>query len=142
MNDQSLTYTTEKRFTQEQVVALFRSVGWHSADYPSRLYKALMGSSFVISAWDGDRLVGLVRILDDGELCAYLKYLLVDLDYQGRGIAGALMRMVREHYRDYLYLDVMPDESKNAPLYEHFGFERLTDGVALEVWNQDPSLMR
>lgn len=138
----AITYTTEKSFSVDQVVALFRAVGWHSADYPTRLHEALMGSSYVVTAWDGDRLVGLVRALDDGELNAYLKYLLVDPAYQGRGIAGALMRDVLDHYRDYLYVDVMPEESKNAPLYEHFGFERMPDGVPLEIWNQDASLMR
>ena len=48
-----ITYTEEKRFTQEQVVDLFQAVHWHSADYPSRLYKALMNSQTVIT--DGRR---------------------------------------------------------------------------------------
>ena len=58
-----ITYTDEKKFTKEQTQQLFRSVGWVSGKYPERLYKALMGSSTVFSAWDGDRLVGLVRVL-------------------------------------------------------------------------------
>lgn len=60
-----ITYTDEKKFTKEQTQRLFRSVGWVSGEYPERLYKALMGSSTVFSAWDGDRLAGLVRVLDD-----------------------------------------------------------------------------
>ena len=53
-----ITYTDEKGFAKEQVQQLFRSVGWVSGEYPERLHKALMGSSTVFSAWDGDRLVG------------------------------------------------------------------------------------
>ncbi len=65
-----IQYTEEKRFTQEQVQELFLSVGWVSGQYPQRLYKALMHSSTVLTAWDGDRLVGLIRALDDSEMLA------------------------------------------------------------------------
>lgn len=77
-----ITYTEEKKFDNKSVVDLFSSVGWVSAQYPTRLYKALMHSSTVITAWDGDRLVGLVRVLDDSELVAYMHYVLVHPDYQ------------------------------------------------------------
>lgn len=97
-----ITYTDEKKFTKEQTQQLFRSVGWVSGKYPERLYKALMGSSTVFSAWDGDRLVGLVRVLDDTEMVAYMHYVLVDPEYQGHGIAGHLVGMVKKRYRDYL----------------------------------------
>ena len=40
-----------------------------------------MGSSTVFSAWDGDRLVGLVRVIDDTEMVAYMHYVLVDPEY-------------------------------------------------------------
>lgn len=61
----AIEYTEEKRFTVEQVEALFKSVGWESAQWPERLFKALQHSDTVISAWDGGYLVGLVRVLDD-----------------------------------------------------------------------------
>ncbi|MEQ3004301.1 hypothetical protein, partial [Bifidobacterium longum] len=49
----AIEYTEEKRFTVEQVEALFKSVGWESAQWPERLFKALQHSDTVISAWDG-----------------------------------------------------------------------------------------
>ncbi len=33
-----ITYTEEKTFTVEQVQNLFRSVGWVSGEYPTRLH--------------------------------------------------------------------------------------------------------
>ena len=56
-----ITYTEERNFTPQQVADLFLSVRWVVGKYPDRLHKALMNSSRVISAWDGDRLVGLIR---------------------------------------------------------------------------------
>ncbi|MCI6925700.1 GNAT family N-acetyltransferase [Butyricicoccus porcorum] len=130
-----ITYTEEKKFTQDAIQRLFLSVGWVSGQYPSRLYKALMHSSTVITAWDGDRLIGLARLLDDSELVAYMHYVLVDPAYHGQGVASAMMEMVKEKYKDYLYIEIMPEESKNAAFYERFGFQIMSDGVAMQLCN-------
>ena len=66
----AITYTEERNFTPQQVADLFLSVRWVVGKYPDRLHKALMNSSRVISAWDGDRLIGLIRVMDDSELYA------------------------------------------------------------------------
>ena len=120
-----IVFTEEKKFSREDVQELFLSVGWISGQYPGRLFKALMNSSTVVTAWDGDRLVGLVRVLDDSEMVAY----------QGRGIAGKMVEMVKEKYRDYLYLEIMPEESRNAAFYEKHGFRVMEDGVAMQLCN-------
>ena len=133
--DKNITYTEDKAFSQEQAQDLFRSVGWISGEYPARLYKALQNSSTVITAWDEERLVGLARALDDSEMLAYIHYVLVRPDYQGLGIAGAMVDMIREKYRNYLYIEGMPEESKNAAFYQKHGFEIMPDGVAMQICN-------
>ncbi len=130
-----IEYTEEKKFTVKQVQELFLSIGWVSGQYPTRLHKALMNSSTVISAWDDDKLVGLVRVLDDSELVAYMHYVLVHPDYQGQGIAGNMVELVKEKYKDYLYIEVMPEERKNAAFYEKHGFQVMQDGVAMQLCN-------
>lgn len=130
-----ITYTEEKKFDNKSVVDLFSSVGWVSAQYPTRLYKALMHSSTVITAWDGDRLIGLVRVLNDSELVAYMHYVLVHPDYHGQGIAGTMVEMVKEKYKDYLYIELMPEERENAAFYEKHGFQIMEDGVAMQLCN-------
>ena len=131
-----ITYTDEKRFTQDQAKRLFRSVGWESAGYPERLYKALMGSSTVFTAWDGERLVGLARVIDDGEMLAYLHWVLVDPAYHGCGIGGRLVELVREWYHSYFFLEVMPEERTNAPFYERHGFQLMENGAAMQIVNR------
>jgi len=130
-----ITYTEEKKFTPEQTQQLFLSVGWVSGKYPTRLYKALMNSSTVITAWDGPHLAGLVRVLDDSEMVAYMHYVLVDPKYQGQGIAGRMIQMVKEKYKNFLYIEVMPEESRNAAFYEKHGFRIMQDGVAMQICN-------
>ncbi|MCH4191586.1 MAG: GNAT family N-acetyltransferase [Butyrivibrio sp.] len=129
----NITYTEEKKFTMEQVEKLFLSVGWISGQYPERLYKALQNSSTVITAWDGEKLVGLARSLDDTEMVAYVHYVLVDPEYHRQGIAGNMIEMVKEKYRNYLYIEIMPEESKNAAFYIKHGFQMMDDGVAMQI---------
>ncbi|MEF2737446.1 MAG: GNAT family N-acetyltransferase [Bifidobacterium choerinum] len=129
----AITYTDEKRFTQEQVHELFASVGWQSAQYPERVHRALMGSDTVISAWDGERLAGLVRVIDDGEMLAYMHWVLVNPAYQGMHVGSSLVQRVKQRYADYMFLEVMPEESKNAPFYQRQGFTLMEDGRAMQI---------
>lgn len=129
----AIEYTDEKRFTQEQVSELFKSVGWQSAQYPDRVYRALMGSDTVISAWDGDQLAGLARVIDDGSMLAYMHWVLVNPKYQGMHVGSGLAQRIKQHYADYMFLEVMPEESKNAPFYRRHGFTLMEDGRAMQI---------
>ena len=130
-----LKYTEEKFFTKEQVQELFLSVNWVSGNYPERLYKALMNSSTVLTAWDDEKLVGLVRVLDDTEMLAQIHYVLVHPDYQGRGIAGKMLEHIKEKYKDFLYLEAMPADKNNVPFYQKHGFTVMENGAAIQICN-------
>ena len=128
-----IEYRRCREFTEEQLGGLFRSVGWYSGRFPERLKKAMGNSSRVISAWDGERLVGLIRGLDDGVGQASIDCLLVDPEYQGRKIASALLEMLLEDYRELLYVDVVPDEKRNVGFYLKHGFEVMEEGTAMQI---------
>lgn len=130
-----LKYTEEKIFTQEQVQQLFLSVNWASGNYPKRLYKALMNSSTVLTVWDDDFLVGLLRVLDDTEMLAQIHYVLVHPDYQGRGIASKMLEYIKEKYKNFMYLEVMPEDKNNAAFYRKNGFSIMENGIAMQICN-------
>ena len=132
-----LIYTEEKKFTQEQVQQLFLSVNWISGNYPKRLYKALMNSSTVLTVWDDDKLVGLARVLDDSEILAQIHYVLVHPDYQGKGIAGKMIEYIKEKYKDFLYIEGMPEDKNNVPFYEKHGFSVMENGAAIQICNYE-----
>ena len=132
----AITYTEERNFTPQQAADLFLSVRWVVGKYPDRLHKALMNSSRVISAWDGDRLVGLIRIMDDSELVCFINYVLVHPEYHGQGIADHLLEMVKEAYKSYLYINVMIGDSKNASsFYEKHGFKLKDNSLPMQYRN-------
>lgn len=67
-----IEYKDTKEFSASQLQRLFLSVNWESGKYPEKLVIAMRNSTHVFSAWDQDRLVGLVRALDDGQTVAFL----------------------------------------------------------------------
>lgn len=109
------------------------SVHWESGKYPKKIVKGLSNSSVVISAWDGEKLVGLVRGLDDGATVGFLHYLLVNPIYQGQHIGEELMKQIMEQYRDLLYVKIMPSDPKTIGFYKKFGFKVYDNYAAMEI---------
>lgn len=137
MEKETIVYKEEKDFTAQQLGELFASIGWESANYPNRLVTAMKNSSVVISAWDGEKLVGLIRGIDDGAALAILHYLLVRPDYQKYHIGSGLMERIMEKYSDMLYVKVIPSDPKVIPFYERFGFAQYDNYSAMAVKNFD-----
>lgn len=129
----SIQYKRTKEFDPKQLEQLFLSVKWQSGKHPEKLVVAFQNSTRVISAWDNDRLVGLIRGLDDGIWQATIDCLLVHKEYQRQGIASALLEMLKEDYKDFYYLDVVPDEEKNVPFYQKHGFSIMPGGTAMQI---------
>lgn len=126
-------YRETKDFTAAELERLFLSVGWESGRYPEQLRRGMKNSGVVISAWDGEKLIGLVRGLDDGETVAFLHYLLVDPAYQGSHIGQELMERILEKYRHMLHVKIMPSDPKTIPFYERFGFVAGGNYTAMEL---------
>ncbi|WP_221411755.1 GNAT family N-acetyltransferase [Dysgonomonas capnocytophagoides] len=79
-------------------------------------------SGSVFSAWDGDKLIGLISAMDDSIMNAYIHYLLINPEYQGKGIGKQLINKTKEHYKDYLRL-ILIAYNKEVPFYQNCGFE-------------------
>ncbi len=73
-----IEYREDKEFEEAQLKRLFLSVQWESGRFAKKLVQGMRNSTKVISAWDGSKLVGLVRGLSGGATVAFLHYLLVD----------------------------------------------------------------
>ncbi|MBR0147194.1 MAG: GNAT family N-acetyltransferase [Eubacterium sp.] len=120
-----ITYKDIHDFSPEDLQALFLSVEWSSGHFPDRLVIAMKNYETVYTAWDGDKLVGLICAMDDGSMNAYVHYLLVHPDYHKMKIGRTLVQMVKDHYKDYLRLVVIAYD-KEIHFYEDCGFEKST----------------
>jgi ribosomal protein S18 acetylase RimI-like enzyme len=83
-------------FGAAEFLALAQRV-WPRPDYDAARAAAALARTANVGAWDGARLVGAVRLLTDGYFFATIPEILVDPDYQRRGIGRELMRRALAH---------------------------------------------
>ena len=122
-----ISYRTDLDGVTEADLAGF-FVGWPRPPAEDRRLALLRGSSHVVLAWDGDRLVGFVTALSDGVLMAYLPLLEVLPAYQAAGIGTALVDRVLGEIGELYGVDVCCDEDL-VPYYARFGFQRVAGMV-------------
>lgn len=127
-----INYRDTNVFLEEQLRDLFLSVEWSSGQYPERLVVAMENYETVYSAWDGEKLVGMICVMDDGIMNAYVHYLLVRPDYQRMGIGRTLVDMVKHKYVDYLRICLISYEQE-AAFYENCGFKKSGNSVAMNI---------
>lgn len=118
----NITYKEENNLNASDLQNLFLSVEWSSGHYPEKLVVAMQNSSTVYTAWHGQKLVGLINVLDDSIMTAYIHYLLINPEYQGQGIGKKLVNYVKTKYKDYLRI-VLIAYDKETPFYTNLGFE-------------------
>jgi GNAT superfamily N-acetyltransferase len=127
-----IVYKNTHHFSKKQLEDLFLSVEWSSGHFPEKLVIAMKNFETVYSAWDGDRLVGLVCAMDDGIMNAYVHYLLVHPDYQLKGIGKNLVERIKEHYKDYMRIVVVAYDAE-MKFYEYCGFEKSDDASPMFI---------
>lgn len=127
-----IEYKDIHEFKRDDLQDLFLSVGWSSGHFPEKLQTAMKNFETVISAWDGDKLVGMVCVMDDGVMNAYVHYLLVRPEYQEKGIGKELVSKVKEIYKDYLRIVVIGYDEEIG-FYENCGFEKTDDASPLFI---------
>ena len=127
-----ITYKDTHDFNAEELQDLFLSLEWSSGHFPDKLIIAMKHFETVFTAWDGDKLVGLVCAMDDSVMTAYIHYMLVRPEYQKMGIGKALIEKMKAHYKDYLRI-VLVAYDKELGFYEHCGFEKAKDDSAMFI---------
>ena len=128
----AIEYRYIKDIDKRQLRALFLSVNWDSGNYPDKLQLALKGSHQVVTAWDGDKLVGLMNSLADGVMNVFFLYLIVHPDYQKKGVGQKLVESMLREYKDYARKMVMAyDEA--LVFFQKCGFEVGENSVPMLV---------
>lgn len=112
------------------------SVGWSSGHFPDKLVVAMKNFETVYTAWDNDKLIGLICAMDDGIMTAYIHYLLVNPDYQNLGIGKQLVDKMKIKYKNYLRI-VIVAYNNEVGFYESCGFKKTDDASPMfitELW--------
>ena len=128
----NIKYKNIHTFCCDELARLFLSVEWSSGHYPEKLVMAMKNFNTVYSAWDGNKLIGLICAMDDGIMNAYVHYLLVDPEYHGKTIGRTLVDMVKQKYRDFLRIAVIAYNDEMG-FYENCGFVKSKDSSPMFI---------
>ena len=120
--------------TPELFLALYRSVGWEPPCI-EQVQTALQNTLATFTCYDGDRPVGMARVIGDGGMSFYIKDFAVVPSSQGKGVGKYLLTALEQYVKECKPLEWAVSleliSSKDAvDFYERFGFEkRPCDGV-------------
>lgn len=97
----TVAFKETKQIEHKNLVALYEDVEWYAYTKDvNQLEQAISNSLYVLSAWDEECLIGLIRIIGDGLTIIYVQDILVLNSYQNQGIATELMDRVLEKFKD------------------------------------------
>lgn len=113
--------------TPDQFLELYASVGWEPPCL-EQVRTALRHSLATFTCYDGDRPVGMVRLLGDGGMSFYIKDFAVLPAYQGKGVGTGLLTALERHVqdckpRDWAVSLELISTKEAVPFYRKFGFE-------------------
>src|SRR4051812_16042373 len=93
----SITYRTDIKPDAKQIIDLYISSGLNRpVDDSARIEKMYQHANLVITAWDGDQLVGVSRALTDFCYCCYLADLAIMHQYKHQGIGKKLVGLTKQ----------------------------------------------
>ncbi|MDF2910790.1 MAG: N-acetyltransferase [Sporolactobacillus laevolacticus] len=126
----AITYNNSKNINRKQLENLYNDVQWYAyTNDLALLQKALLQSLDVVSAWDGEQLIGLIRVVGDGSSIIYIQDILVLNAYQNRGIATQLMQQILKKYKNVRQKVLLTEEAADVRhFYEKNGFQSCDKG--------------
>ena len=130
----NIQYRVHEKISVEQFIDLLRRstlAGRRPLDRAERVQRMLDNANLIVTAWDGDRLVGVSRAVTDFSLCCYLSDLAVDESYQRAGIGKELVRRTREAAGLECTLLLLSAPAAMG-YYPKIGFEKLDNAFAIK----------
>lgn len=115
----------------ERIKEIYTEQGWNSyLNNDEKLAHAFQNSLYVLGAFDGEKLAGFIRCVGDGEHIVLVQDLIVDKQYQRKGIGSALFKEIWNKYKDVRMFQVVTDlaDEVDNHFYQSFGMKPLAEG--------------
>ena len=115
--------TSKTRVDLDQLKELFAQVGWGDKTKDEARFRNMVeNSTLVVTAWDGDRMVGFGRATTDRAFNGQINNVVVTSDYRGQGIGRRIMGTMLQEDPRVTY--VLRADAENEEFYRELGFDR------------------
>lgn len=101
---------------------------------------ALKNSLFIVTLYDEENLIGFGRVVGDGGITYVVSDIMVDKDYQRRGLAEQIMKAIDDYFEENAHEDSYICLIANHPadlLYNKHKFEYLPENKYGMLRNQN-----
>ncbi len=114
----------ELHFNKSAILNLYINNEWTLyTDSPEKLFDGILNSLYCYGAYDRKELVGLVRVVGDGNTIIYIQDILILKKYQNKGIGTKLLSDIISKYKGVRQLILTTDNSiMQKKFYEKNGF--------------------
>lgn len=120
-----ITYRNNVKINAEQAINLYirSTLGERRPIGQVETFEDMLANAnLLITAWDQEKLVGIVRTLTDFSYVAYLADLAVDEQYQKQGIGKQLVEETKSHLGPECMIVLLAAPKANE-YYQKIGFE-------------------
>ena len=98
---------------KKDLLDLYNDVSWTAyTDEPDLLLEAIKNSLKVWTLWDGEKLIGLARIIGDGATISYLQDILILKAYQGQGLGSKVLSQILDENKNIRQFVLLTDNSE------------------------------
>ncbi len=112
-----------------ELVNLYNDLGWTNyTKNPEQLYQAIRNSLKVITVYDDNELVGLIRGVGDGETILYIQDILVKKDHHRLGLGTKLFHLLVDEYPHVRQKVLLTDNQESTKAFYHkMGFGEVSE---------------
>ncbi|MCP3809950.1 MULTISPECIES: GNAT family N-acetyltransferase [unclassified Paenibacillus] len=127
-----ITYKNHKDVSVEDVIRVFRTSGIvRPIDQPERIQMMISNADILLSAWHGNKMIGIARGLTDWSFCCYLSDLAVDQTFQKSGVGRNLVAKTQEEIGESVALILLAAPSAMT-YYPKIGFDLIDNGFMIK----------
>ncbi len=127
-----IVFSDSESVSIEKLNELFKAIGWKRDK--AKWQKIFEKSTYIVTAYSQNTLVGFGRIMEDGVMCMFYD-ICVHPEFQGKGIGTRIMEMLIDKVKDKGYVSIglfaWEENPPNISFYEKFGFEKVKTGMEL-----------
>ncbi|MRN53622.1 GNAT family N-acetyltransferase [Paenibacillus monticola] len=126
---------------KEDYFQLFQSTGWNpEGDWTQEmLHEAARNSWYIVTVYDGDKLVASGRMVSDGIIQCFICEMMVLPEYQNQGLGKDILSRLITHAKDkgIRWIQLASAKGKQG-FYEKFGFQaRAVDAPGMNLFLLD-----